>query len=129
MELKGDINAEICKIEGGFVIDGLLNVELFELTMYWPCKVSEIGGTNITIKKDAKFSFLGLKNRITPHSNKGFLEVDTVEGMKFILKTPMQRLSEERNITLGPNCQIDRLEYQNSYKDHEKSRVESAEKI
>ena len=129
LESKGDLNAEICKIEGGFVIDGLLNVELFELTMYWPCKVSEIGGTNITIKKDAKFSFLGLKNMITPHSNKGFLEVDTVEGDEIYLENTHAKVVRGKNITLGPNCQIDRLEYQNSYKDHESSRVESTAKI
>jgi cytoskeletal protein CcmA (bactofilin family) len=129
LELKGDLNAEICKIEGGFVIDGLLNVELFELTMYWPSKVSEIGGTNITVKKDAKFSFLGLKNRITPHSNKGFLEVDTVEGDEIYLENTHAKVVRGKNITLGPNCQIDKLEYQNSYQNHEKSRVKSAEKI
>jgi cytoskeletal protein CcmA (bactofilin family) len=129
LESKGDLNAEICKIEGGFKIDGLLNVEIFELTMYWPCKVSEIGGTNITIKKDAKFSFLRLKNRITPHSNKGFLEVDTIEGDEIYLENTHAKVVRGKNITLGPNCQIDKVEYQGSYMDHEKSRVESAEKI
>ncbi|MTK63703.1 MAG: polymer-forming cytoskeletal protein [Methanobacterium sp.] len=129
LESTGDLNAEICKIEGGFKIDGLLNVELFELTMHWPCKVSEIGGTNIKIKNETKFSFLGLKNMITPHSNKGFLEVDTIEGDEIYLENTHAKVVRGKNITLGPDCQIDKVEYQDSYMDHEKSRVESAEKI
>jgi len=129
LKTNGDLNAEICKIEGGFEIDGLLNVEIFELSMHWPCKVSEIGGTNIKIKNNGKFSFIGLKNMINPHSNKSLLEVGTIEADDIYLENTHAKIVRGKKITLGPDCQIDKLEYQDSFVDHEKSTVESAEKL
>jgi len=129
LKTKGDINAEICKIEGGFEIDGLLNVEIFELSIHWPCSVSEIGGTNIKIKNNGKFSFLGLKNMISPHSNRSLLEVDTIEADDIYLENTHAKIVRGKNITLGPDCQIDRVEYQDSFVGHEKSNVESTEKL
>lgn len=129
LKTNGDLNAEICKIEGGFEIDGLLNVEMFELTMHWPCRVSEIGGTNIKIKKDGKFGFIGLKNMINPHSNKRLLEVDTIEADDIYLENTHAKIVRGKKITLGPECQIDKVEYQDSFMGHEKSKVESTEKL
>lgn len=129
MESKGDLNAETCKIEGGFRIDGLLNVEMFELTMQWSCKVSEIGGTSIKIKKDNKFSLLGLKNMVNPHSNRSLLKVDTIEADDIYLESTHAKIVRGNKITLGPDCKIDKIEYQESFMDHEKSRVAEAEKI
>lgn len=129
LNLKGDLNAEICKIDGGFDIDGLLNVEEFELSMHWPCKVSEIGGTTINIKNNTKFSFLGIKNMIKPHSNKRLLEVDTIEADEIHLENTNANIVRGKKITLGPDCKINKIEYQDSFTEHEKSNVESSEKI
>lgn len=129
MKTNGDLNAEVCKIDGGFEIDGLLNVEIFELSMHWPCRVSEIGGTNIKIKKDGKFSFVGLKNLVKPITNKRLLEVDTIEADDIYLENTHAKMVRGKKITLGPDCQIDKVEYQDSFVGHEKSSVESTEKI
>ena len=129
LKANGDLNAEICKIEGGFDIDGLLNAEMFELAMHWPCKVSEIGGTSIKIKNNGKISFLGMKLMINPHSNRSLLEVDTIEADDIYLENTHAKIVRGKKITLGPDCQIDKVEYQDSFAGHEKSRVESTEKL
>lgn len=129
MRTSGDLNAEICEIEGGFDIGGLLNVDLLELTMYWPCKVKEIGGTKIKINNDNKFSFLGIKNIIMPHSTKRILEVDTIEADEIYLESTHAKVVRGKKIILGPECRIDLIEYEDSFQDHEKSIVESIEKL
>ena len=97
--------------------------------MYWASKVMEIGGTKIKIKNDSKFSFLGIKNIIMPHSNKRLLEVDTIEADEIYLENTHAKIVRGKKITLGPECRINLVEYQESFKDHDKSIVEEIEKI
>lgn len=129
LKTTGDLNAEICIIEGGFEMDGLLNAETFELSMHWPCKVPEIGGTHIKVKNNGKFSFLGLKNIINPHPNKSLLDVGIIEADDIYLENTNAKIVRGKKITLGPDCQIDKVEYQDSFVGHEKSTVESTEKL
>ncbi len=72
---EDDFNSEIFKLEGGFNIGGLLNADKIKINLYWPCKVDEIGCSEITVKKNAKLSFLGLKNMIMPGEGNKILEV------------------------------------------------------
>lgn len=53
----GDCNAEIFNLEGGFTIDGMLNADILRINLYWPSKVNEIGGSEITVKRSGKISF------------------------------------------------------------------------
>jgi cytoskeletal protein CcmA (bactofilin family) len=128
-KINENLNAEICKIEGGFEIDGLLNADDLEINMYWPSKVLEIGGTNIIVKNENKFSFLGIKNIIMPQAQNRLLTVDTIEGDDIYLENTNAKIVRGKNIEIGPDCHIDLIEYQENFKDHEKSHVEKVENI
>jgi len=128
-KINENFNAETCKIEGGFEIDGLLSADDLEINMYWPCKVLEIGGTSIKVKNENKFSFLGIKNIIIPKAQNRLLTVDTIEGDDIYLENTNAKIVRGKNIEIGPDCNIDLVEYQENFKDHEKSHVERVENI
>jgi cytoskeletal protein CcmA (bactofilin family) len=119
---RGDFNAEIFKLEGGFKINGLLNADILKINLYWPCKVREIGGSQITIKKDGKLSFLGLKNMIT-HGGHNIVEADIIEGDDIYLENTHSKVVRGNNITLGPGCNIELVEYKNNFKQDKTAEV------
>lgn len=126
---KKDLNAELCEIEGGFEIEGLLNADILKVNMYWPSKVSEIGGTEIKIKNDDKLTFLGLKNVIIPHSNKKLLKVETIEADEVYLENTNAKVVRGNNIKIGPECTIDLVEYKESFKNDDNSIVSTHKQI
>jgi cytoskeletal protein CcmA (bactofilin family) len=123
IKADGDFNAEIFTLEGGFEIDGLLNADILNINMYWPCKVSEIGGTEIKVRKEEKFSFLGLKNMIMPHSKTKLLKADTIEADEIYLENTQAKIVRGNNIKLGPECIIELVEYKESFQNDENSKV------
>lgn len=129
LKSEGDLNAELCKIEGGFDIKGLLNADVLNVNMHWPCKVGEIGGTEIKIKNEDKLNFLGIKNLIKSNSDSGLLTVNTVEADEIYLESTHAKVVRGNNITIGPECKIDLVEYKESYKSDENSSVKKHEKI
>lgn len=129
LKCEGDLNAEFCKIEGGFDINGLLNADVLTVSMHWPCRAGEIGGTEIKIKNDDKLNFLGIKNLIKSHSDSGFLTVNTVEADEIYLESTHAKVVRGNNISIGPGCKIDLVEYNESFKSNENSSVMKHEKI
>lgn len=125
----GDLNAELCKIEGGFDIKGLLNADVLNVNMYWPCKVSEIGGTEIKIKNEDKLSILGIKNMIMTHTDSRLLKVDTIEADEIYLENTHANVVRGNNIIIGPECEIELVEYKESFKNNENSNVKKNNKI
>lgn len=119
---KGDVNAEIFTLEGGFTINGLLNADVLKIKLYWPCNVREIGGSKITIKKDGKFSFLGLKNMIMADEH-NILKADIIEGDEIYLENTQSKVVRGDNITLGPGCKIELVEYKNKFKQDKTAEV------
>lgn len=124
----GDCNAEVFNLEGGFTIDGMLNADILKINLYWPSKVHEIGGSEITIKKNGKLSFLGLKNMIQP-SGHNELTADTIEGDDIYIENTTAKVVRGNNVTIGPGCKIELVEYKGSFKQDEKSEIGNQRKI
>ena len=123
-----DCNAEIFTLEGGFTIDGLLNADMLKINLYWPSKAREIGGSEITIKKDGKLSFLGLKNMIQP-SGHNELTVDIIEGDDIYLENTAAKVVRGNNITIGSGCKIELVEYKESFKQDKGAEIGTHRKI
>ena len=119
---SGDCNAEIFTLEGGFTIKGLLNADILKINLYWPCEVQEIGGSKITIKRDGKLSFLGLKNMIIPGGHNE-LKADIIEGDDVYLENTIAKVVRGDNINLGPGCKIELVEYKNNFKQDKTAEV------
>ena len=128
IDVDGDCNAEFFKIEGTFVIEGLLNAGELDLSLYGPSKAHEIGGEKITVKKKGKYHFFGLKNLIMPGGSKG-LTTEIIEGDDIYLENTQANVVRGNNIELGPGCEIELVEYKDSFKQDEKADVATNRKI
>ena len=126
---SNNYNAEIFELEGGFTINGLLNADKVKINIYWPCKVNEIGCSEITVKKDIKISFLGLKDMIKPACNNKILTADIIEGDLIHLENTNAKIVRGNKVTIGAGCKIELVEYKESFKKDEKSIVDKKNKI
>ncbi|MGB9200668.1 polymer-forming cytoskeletal protein [Methanobacterium sp.] len=124
-----DFNAETFTSEGGFTINGLLNADQIKINIYWPCKVHEIGCSEIKVKKDVKMSFLGLKDMIKPVCSNKILTADIIEGDLIYLENTNAKIVRGNNVTIGTGCKIELVEYKESFKKDEKSIVDKNNKI
>jgi cytoskeletal protein CcmA (bactofilin family) len=123
INVDGDCNAEFFKIEGTFAIEGLLNAGELELSLYGSSKSREIGGEKITVKKKGKYDFLGLKDMIMSSGRGKELTADIIEGDDIYLENTSAKIVRGNNIELGPGCEIEMVEYKNSFKQGEKAEV------
>ena len=96
----GDCNAEIFTVGGGLTIDGLLNADIVKINLYWSCKVREIGGSEITVKKSGKLSFLGLKLIVTP-GGQNELIANIIEGDSVYLENTTAKVVRGTDVTIG----------------------------
>ncbi|MGB9979112.1 bactofilin family protein [Methanobacterium sp.] len=128
LNATGDCNAEIFTVEGGLTIDGLLNADVLKINLYWPCKVHEIGGSEITVKKSGKLSFLGLKNMVTL-GGQNELTVDIIEGDNVYLENTKAKVVRGNNVTIGYGCKIELVEYKENFRQDEKSEINTNKKI
>jgi len=128
INVNGDCNAEIFKIEGTFEIEGLLNAGELEISLYGSSEAREIGGEKIIVKRKGKYHFLGLKNLIMPGGNKE-LTAETVEGDDIYLENTQAKVVRGNNIELGPGCEIELVEYKDSFKQDEKVEVATYKKL
>ena len=128
ISVDGDCNAEFFKIEGIFAIEGLLNAGELELSLYGQSRAREIGGEKITVKRKGKYHFLGLKSLIMPGGNKE-LTADIIEGDDIYLENTQAKVVRGNNIELGPGCEIELVEYKDSFKQDEKADVGTHTKI
>jgi cytoskeletal protein CcmA (bactofilin family) len=126
IRVDGDCNAEFFKIDGTFEIEGLLNAGELELSLYGPSKAHEIGGEKITVKRKGKYDFLGLRYLIG--SNKE-LTAESIEGDEIYLENTQAKVVRGNNVELGPNCNIELVEYKNSFKQDESAEVATQRKI
>ena len=122
ININGDCNAEVLTLEGGFTIGGLLNADVLKINLHWQCKVNEIGGSKITVKRDGRLSFLGLKNMFTPNGHSE-LVADIIEGDDIYLENTHAKVVRGNNITLGPGCEIALVEYKNDFKQDKEATV------
>ncbi|OPY23848.1 MAG: Polymer-forming cytoskeletal [Methanobacterium sp. PtaU1.Bin242] len=122
ISIDGDCNAEFLKIEGSFRIGGFLNADELELSLYGPSLANEIGGSEITVKKSGKISFLGIKSKIMP-DGKNKLTADVIEGDDVYLENTTANVVRGNNVTIGSGCKIELVEYKNDLKMHEGAEV------
>ncbi len=125
ISVEGDCNAEVFKIEGAFAIEGLLNAGELELSLYGASKAREIGGENITVKGKGKSGFLGLKGMIQGKK----LTVRTIEGDDIYLENTQAKVVRGNNIEIGPDCEIELVEYKDDFKQDEKAEVDTHRKL
>jgi cytoskeletal protein CcmA (bactofilin family) len=105
LTVEGNCEAETFKAESQFLIGGLLTADDIEIKLFGNCKAKEIGGQTIIIKHKA--ALLGLfKPLLQTH-----LETELIEGDKIEIESTKAHIVRGNNIIIGPNCDIDIVEY------------------
>lgn len=108
VSIDGDCEAEDFHARGGFNIGGLLNAGNIEIEMYGRCKVKEIGGENINVKLGVGHIFTRMISLFTDH---GKLVTGVIEGDNIYLENTDAKMVRGNNVTIGPNCNIEAIEY------------------
>ena len=119
IQVDGDFNAE------------MLNVDILKMNLEWPCKVHEISGGEIEIKKSEKpsFKFKRLASLFGHSASHEGLVVDTIEGDDIYVEDTMAKVVRGNNVELGPGCKIELVEYSKNLKKHEKVDVSAIKNI
>lgn len=130
LNVDGDIEAETASVHGSLCCGGLLNAESIEIDTRDACAIGSIGGSKIVIKYRKRKFF---KNLITINFNNkqvhGVEVEQSIEGDEINIECVTCPRVSGRCVTLGEGCNIDLLQYSETYEIHEKATVGRIEKI
>lgn len=107
----GDCEAETFSAEGGFTVGGLLNAGSIDIKVFGPCSAREIGGEKIAIR--APQGLQSITQIFTFWAEKR-LETETIEGDEVTLEAVTAKTVRGANVTVGPECKIELVEYTGS---------------
>jgi cytoskeletal protein CcmA (bactofilin family) len=127
VEIKEDCEAEYFKANGGFDIGGLLNAGKIDVTIYGRCRVREIGGEKIDVRvgngnlfsQMLKYVFTGGERLIT----------SVIEGDDIYLEGTAAKIVRGNNVTIGPDCNIEVVEYRSTISVAADAKVNDQKKI
>lgn len=123
--------AETFRSEGPLSIGGLLNAGEVDIRIHSRCRVVEIGGENIKVRR-GHHSGLGnmIKALFIPADFfKGKLVVDSIEGDEIRLEDTKAKVVRGKNLVLGDGCEIDYLEYASECRISGRSIVKDKKKV
>jgi cytoskeletal protein CcmA (bactofilin family) len=112
LSIRGDCEAERFEGRGMFRIGGLLNAGELDIKLYRPCKVREIGGGRISVRKASLLNPLSLFFR---PSSDAELSVSIVEGDEIYLEHTKAKVVRGNRIVIGPGCEIELAEYKERF--------------
>lgn len=125
LEVKGDCQAEVFSAEGAFAIGGLLNAGNIDIRLHGSCDAREIGGETISVKR-SKMSYLTkfFKSIFVPR-----LAADTIEGDEIYLEYTKAKVVRGKNVSIGPGCEIELVEYVNDFRQDKGAKVGDSKKV
>ncbi|MDR4172299.1 bactofilin family protein [Bacillus nitratireducens] len=104
--IDGNCEVDIFSSEGQFTVGGLLSADEININIHGTCRAKEIGGQTIKVKhRLSAFSRLfktvfGLQ-----------LEAELLEGDNIDIDYAHIKTVRGNNVTVGPNCEIELIEY------------------
>jgi cytoskeletal protein CcmA (bactofilin family) len=123
--IEGDCAAESFEADGAFTIDGLLNAEIINIHLRGKCTVEEIGGEQISVRKEKTDSHFNPLGSFFPAK----FEAELIEGDKIYLEYTNAEIVRGNEITIGPGCDIETIEYKIGLYIDDSSKVESHRQI
>ncbi|PEW03012.1 cytoplasmic protein [Bacillus cereus] len=104
--IDGNCEVDIFSSEGQFTVGGLLSADEININIHGTCRAKEIGGQTIKVRhRLSTFSRLfksvfGLQ-----------LEAELLEGDNIDIDYAHIKTVRGNNVTVGPNCEIELIEY------------------
>lgn len=117
IKVEGDCNAEVFLSRGAFTIGGLLNAGELNIVLYSKSKATEIGGEKITIKKGITSKIKKIIKSIFPPSDLFDIKLyaESIEGDDIYLEDTKAKVVRGNNVIIGEGCEIELVEYKNSF--------------
>ena len=126
LRVKGDCAVERFGCEGGFEVSGLLNAGVVDVALGAPCTATEIGGESISVRY-ASWALKRLVAKLLP-SQSFRLAAETIEGDDVRLENTTAKVVRGTNVTLGPGCDIELVEYSEAFERASGAKVKTARK-
>lgn len=132
-KVEGDLQADQVKISGAGRIEGLLTADEIQIAVgYRPESVviGSIGGSRLTIQRGdgGALNLLELVLSLKP-LGKGSVVVDTIEADEIDIVSTKAQVVRGQQVKIGEGCEIERVEYSESYAADPSARVGEAVKI
>lgn len=129
INVRGDVEAESFRSSGGFKIGGLLNAGQINISVNGKCTAKEIGGEKIDIRRSNNFAggvFRAIKDMFNVHE---YLVTEVIEGDDIYIESTVAKIVRGNNVTIGPDCDIDTVEYKNEVKVEKDTRVKEQKRV
>ena len=104
IKVCGNVQGKSIDVEGVLNIDGLLSADSISFEVARSCKISEIGGSNIKIENNSFHNIDLFKRKVK-------VNCKVIEGDNIYLENVECDVVRGKNITIGPGCIIDKIEY------------------
>ena len=129
-KVKGNCDAETFKTKGAFTIDGMLNAGIIEIKLHGKCSANEIGGENIKVYKGTDYYFKKIiKSIFSTNIFDSKLIANVIEGDDIYLESTKAKIVRGDSVEIGPNCEIDVVEFKNKFRKNENSVVKENRKV
>ncbi|KRE83852.1 hypothetical protein ASG89_12110 [Paenibacillus sp. Soil766] len=125
--IVGNCEVEKFNANGNLQV-GTLNADTILVTLHGYCKIAEIGGERIQIRKQRGIS-LARWLKILPLAIGNHLTVQTIEGDHIYLEHTTADVVRGADITIGPGCEIGLIEYTAKLEQDKRSKVKRSEKV
>jgi cytoskeletal protein CcmA (bactofilin family) len=106
-KIGGDVEAEVFDAQGVFSIRGLLNAGTVTIRLYGGCDARDIGGETIDVRPGKPWP-------LVPFFGERNLTADSIEGDRVWLENTRAKVVRGADVTIGPGCEIDLVEYTGS---------------
>lgn len=126
LKVDGDLTSESFISQGYFSIGGLLNAGTIDINIYGKCRAKEIGGQSINVKEIKKHF---LKKVFETFISSQKLIVNTIEGDDIYLENTEAKAVRGNNIKIGPDCNIELVEYKDQFEKVNNTIVKETKKI
>jgi cytoskeletal protein CcmA (bactofilin family) len=128
LKIEKDCEADSISLKGVVTIGQTLNAEKVDLYLHFEdSRIPEIGGEIIRVRKSKAFNVLNFLKRFRHDSAK--LVAESIEGDEIYLEYTKAKVVRGKEVTIGPGCEIDLVEYQTSFQQDEKAKVLESKKI
>ncbi|MBP2001754.1 cytoskeletal protein CcmA (bactofilin family) [Paenibacillus shirakamiensis] len=125
LKVQGDMQYEVIEVHGSLKVSGLLNAGTIHMELNGGCSAREIGVEQITVRK--RGSLYGILGKITGKFS--YLETDIIEGDDIDVEFTKARVIRGNRIRIGAGCEVDLVEYKESYEADPKSDVSRAVRV
>lgn len=131
LHTQKNLDAECLAVKGIFDVEGLVNAETIEATLYHSrSRAAEIGCRNITVRRGTG-SRIGsaLAGLFLPNALQPLLETETIEGDEIRLENTHAKVVRGTRVVLGKGCEVGLVEYKEEFEKSDDARVGESRKV